>query len=354
MGSVNLESMVKFLNSNKLSREYNVNGGILDAKKTKDLFTQIEFSKDSFESADSMKKLSCDNYPNYQIIKGMPGSVFGDQFGYDMRKNIENGMYDYYAGKISEEDVRNLFEDCCKDMRIYRTQQCQTSGQNEKDNRQIISEVYEVFCKANQRAAKYQNILEGEAINRNYQNGVTNDFVYYNADYYYKCEDMRKIFGEMTERMTDQWELPKIDVDEIEKNTKYTLDGRFDFNSNWNVLYRNNISRGSMIDPSMAPPKDFKFFYKEQPYLNDKDMKREWTGIVIFECGAYKKEVEVPFKVPTGGTQWIDEHKVNLNKLIVLSKKDSESYEAYNKFLGNFEIFTRVYASITGINNKFD
>ena len=41
----------------------------------------------------------------------------------------------------------------------------QTSGYNETDNEKMVSELYEYFCKANQRAAIAANMKEGEEIN---------------------------------------------------------------------------------------------------------------------------------------------------------------------------------------------
>lgn len=52
-------------------------------------------------------------------------------------------------------------------MRTYRTGQHQTSGTNEADNTQIVSEMYEVFAKENARAAGQANYQEGKAWNEN-------------------------------------------------------------------------------------------------------------------------------------------------------------------------------------------
>ena len=52
-------------------------------------------------------------------------------------------------------------------MRTYRTSQHQTSGTNEADNTQIVSEMYEVFAKENARAASQANYQEGKSLNEN-------------------------------------------------------------------------------------------------------------------------------------------------------------------------------------------
>ncbi len=54
---------------------------------------------DSFQKSSIATSEVCGCYPNYQITTGMPKSVFADQFGYDMQKDISSHMQDYYSGK---------------------------------------------------------------------------------------------------------------------------------------------------------------------------------------------------------------------------------------------------------------
>ena len=78
-----------------------------------------------------------------------------------------------------------------------------SSGDAEIDNKQIVSQIYEIFAKENTRAARRANYDEGAAINADY--GYRNyDWVYYNADYYYQC-------AETKEKLGGQWQttLPK-------------------------------------------------------------------------------------------------------------------------------------------------
>ena len=99
----------------------------------------------------------------------MPESVFGDSFGYAMHDDIFDRMKDYYAGKMSNDDLKQYFNDCCADMRFYRAQKRQTSGDVDADNTQIVSEIYEIFAKQNVRAAKNANYDEGAAVNAFYE-----------------------------------------------------------------------------------------------------------------------------------------------------------------------------------------
>lgn len=209
-------------------------------------------------------KMTSENYNDILKVKGMPGSIFGDSFGYDMQKEISGCMKDFYAGNISESEVKEFFTECCSSMRIYCAQQRLTTGKNEADNTQIVSQVYEIFAKENQRAARSANSAEGMELNNNIANdGRKDDWVYYNADYYYQCEAMRSSLQQAVGEMTGKWELGDIDCKEIENNSKFTLDGGFDFNSGWNFTYRNQVSRSSMENEGAVPPEDFRFFIKK-------------------------------------------------------------------------------------------
>lgn len=74
---------------------------------------------DSYEKAD-LEAIVYSTYPKTGAISGMPKSIFADSFGYEMQQEISGYMRDFYSGKVSEEDVKNYFADCCKEMRIYR------------------------------------------------------------------------------------------------------------------------------------------------------------------------------------------------------------------------------------------
>ena len=122
-------------------------------EKVKELEKELQTRKDTFEKMTEPLVYVCDCYQKFNVVTGMPKSTFGDSFGYAMQKEISDYMQDFYAGKVSREDLDSYFEKCCTSMRTYRTGQHQTSGTNEADNTQIVSEMYEVFAKENARAA---------------------------------------------------------------------------------------------------------------------------------------------------------------------------------------------------------
>ena len=115
-------------------------------KRVQDTFTP---TKDTFERMAEQAWSVCDCYTNYQITTPMPKYLFGDSFGYDMQKDIGKHMSDYYAGRMSNDELEQYFNDCCTEMRKYQAQRHRSSGNADEDNRKIISQVYEIFAKEN-------------------------------------------------------------------------------------------------------------------------------------------------------------------------------------------------------------
>ncbi len=300
---------------------------------------------DTFTRSD-LSQVTYENYVDCRIVTGMPKSVFGDQFGYDMQDEIGDCMADFYAGKISQDDVRAFFEKCCSSMRSYRTQRNQTTGMNPEANRQIVGEVYEVFAKENQRAARHANYQEGEALNSKY-GGKRLDWVYYNSDYYYKCVDGNNMLRGILSDFAEQWELPALDPDEIEANSRLTLDGGFDFNSGWNFEFRNQAGIASMADESVEPPRDFKLFYKEN-FSMDMVYSSE-KGYLSVTMNGREYVREIPFYISKGGS--LKGQIYSLQDLLTESLKESGNGQDYSHFLSNIALFTMMYSTCSGINN---
>lgn len=245
---------------------------------------------DSFEKI-SLKDWLYEHYPNYQVKQPMPKSLFGNPFGYDMQKEIGKYMRRFYTENISQSELEEYFEKCCLSMRKHVANMRWTSGDDAADRQKIVSEIYEIFAKENARAANYANYQEGEARNATY-GGREDDWVYYNSDYYYKCEEVRKILQIAVKNITSQWDIDMIDTKAIERNSGFTLDGKFDFNSLWNHTFRNQVGRASIADESIVPPENFKFFYK-----GDGEPER---GVMWCSLNGREINREVPFFMSRG------------------------------------------------------
>lgn len=285
--------------------------------------------------------LTSENYNDITKVKGMPGSIFGDKFGYEMQKEIAGYMQSYYAGETGKEDIEDYFNECCTSMRVYLSQTRRTTGTDEKDNAQIISQIYEMFAKENQRMANHANYQEGLKVNGEYGgDSQTADWCYYNSDYYYQCEETHQFLKDITQKMAEKWSISTIDTEDIENKSKLTLDGDFDFNSGWNHHFRRQHSRGSIEDESLAPPEKFKMYYKE-------NYNTSGLGVLAIWAGEDKKEISVPFQITPNSLKG---QIFNISDLIEFSKNETAHWEEYNAFCKNFDIFTRWYAYVSGIN----
>ena len=199
-------------------------------EKVKDLEKELQTRKDTFEKITEPLVYVCDCYQKFNVVTGMPKSTFGDSFGYAMQKEISDYMQDFYAGKVSREDLDSYFEKCCTSMRTYRTGQHQTSGTNEADNTQIVSEMYEVFAKENARAAGQANYQEGKALNEKYYSDGHSDWtsLEMEIDYIWNIFGMsysgnKKVMKQFEKISKDLYIFYGVSEDDIKNKTKRYL-----------------------------------------------------------------------------------------------------------------------------------
>lgn len=309
-------------------------------------------SRDSYErSTETIEAIEnmygC--YSESSVIKGMPKSTFGDRFGWDMQNDIYNCMKKFYEGEMDQDELKDYFESCCASMRLYRIQQSQTSGKNAEDNKKILDELYDVFAKQNMRAARNANYNEGVKINSSY-GGRSDDWAYYNADYYYKCEETREKLAEIAENMAAKWEISSFDAKEVEKNSRYTADGGLDFNSGWNFSFRNQRGISSLAKESVVPPKGFKMFFKESVPNITKGEGIESIGALELSSEKNDYKCKVVFELLYKG---FGRQMYTADELMeeYLSKEDAHA--GFIEFLNNFSVFTGGYAFRSGLIDRF-
>lgn len=305
----------------------------------------FEKSLDTIETIENMYLYHSEN----SVIKGMPKSTFGDRFGWDMQRDIYNCMAKFYEGEIGEDELEDYFRLCCASMRIYRIQQRQTSGKNEEDNKKILDEIYDVFAKQNMRAARNANYKEGEKVNSSY-GGSSDNWTYYNADYYYKCEETRGELAAIAEKVAAKWNISSFDAKEVERNTGNTADGGLDFNSGWNFTFRNQSGISSLAKESVVPPKGFKMFFKESVPYAVKGEGIDSIGALELSTEKNDYKCDVVFELLYMG---LGRQMYTADELMkeYLSKEDDCA--EFVEFLNNFSVFTRGYAFRSGLIDRF-
>lgn len=96
-----------------------------------------------------------------------------------------------------------------------------------------------------------------------------------------------------------------------------------------------------MADEAMAPPKDFRFFYKED--VDDVSKMDMWIG-------GKKYEKDIPFYITP------DSLKGQLFQADEIWEEHDEQIDnvkGYSDFMSHLSLFTGWYAWSTGINNHF-
>lgn len=215
----------------------------------------------------------CENYGNSKMkmlgSQGIPGAAKNKLF-YEVQTIMKN----YYSGQIDKEDLKEKIAE-------YVTSYAGVSmGKDDHYSKvrtsTVISDVYEYFSRVNTRAAVHLN--QEEASDFWTECGVkhkgmdsysaSKGTVYYNAKYYYKCEEIQNFFQDTLDELAEQFGVTKTDYDAIAKNTQFSLDGGLTFNGVWNwQQYQTNHywmkleNSTYIIDNNFVPPNDFVYAY---------------------------------------------------------------------------------------------
>lgn len=157
-------------------------------------------------------------------------------------------MTDFYNGKLGRDEVKDIFKEY-----FYHS-----GGKNFATER--LAGLYEYFSRANTRCACLQNEKEGKELVES--KGLSwRDSYYYNADWYWACEDMQKLFRETANELADEYGAAHVDFEAVEKNTKFTLDGGITYNGVWSskVWQRKYTYNGvgNFLNADGVPPKGF-------------------------------------------------------------------------------------------------
>lgn len=169
----------------------------------------------------------------------------------------------YYDGAVEKFYVERAFYRYC---RSYLTEKIEENPFRVYD---ALSEIYEYFERANTRNAVRKNNEEGRRLAE--ESGITwTGSSYYNADYYYKCRELGQMFRRICEELSREYDMDVPDFDEIEKNTRFRVDGGLTFHGVWVWAQQQNnypSEEYGMRELYAMPPEGFLYFYRD--YFND-------------------------------------------------------------------------------------
>lgn len=281
--------------------------------------------RDSYTST----PITDDNYEEIRRPKHpMPKHCYGTGFGYTQRNEINQMLQDYYTGKsVTTQELKEYFKDCRKDMRVVMAQESRTTGLDPVHNEQIILDTYEQFRMSNSVMANYGCQKEGEriAVKNGWREGEPVDWVYYNADFYYRSEELRQIFKEAAQEMAHEWKCGEIDTST--RDTDNNLSYSSSFHQVWNHSGNNGTRIMDMADLSEEPPLGFCLFFRE--------ILEGSAYYGIFQTGMEGK-TDIGKKTALNPTQ-----SYNLSTLF----QKSSNNKSLLHYLRNFNAYTRYYGT---------
>ena len=223
------------------------------------------------------------------------------------KEEMREVMAGYYSGEISKEEVKEFFMEYCSPVFVGRSETA-------------ILNVYETFLNANYEEAVRACIKEGEKYY-----GSDRYTLYYNADYYYKAEEIHELLKEAAKEHGEKYGL-EIDASKRDENFQGKMDaaGKPNFNEKWNLLVANNVV-GRMMDINAAPPEGFSFFYELG------DSMGVGNSTLIVNGKGWSAKMMVPFENHS------EKNHFYLSELLHVSD-DKENAKWYNKFLGKLVV----------------
>lgn len=163
--------------SDRMNEEYN-------KKRQQNRYELSEVKKHAVPLDPSQFESTLITSENYEEmnkpVAPMPKHCYGIGYGYKLRDLMNETLEDYYVNhKGTKEEIKKLFKDCCKDMRVVLCQERRTTGHDARDNTQIILDTYEQFRMVNSVMANLGCTKEGEKIaeKNGWQKGDEKDWI---------------------------------------------------------------------------------------------------------------------------------------------------------------------------------
>ncbi len=250
----------------------------------------VYYRKDCVEISMDACKIPVDA-DNYEEVRKMLKSQNSGKIA-----PLENRMFyetyevmkDYYAGKLDRDEVKDIFKEYFYHYMGKDTSLAGTEGDggaqkavmytNYKTQMatRYLAGLYEHFSRANTRNACAQNSEEGKALMEDH--GMSwNGTCYYNADWYYACEEMQELFRQTADELADEYGADHVDFKYVEENTRFTLDGGITYNGVWDAV-KWQISHagpvnGRFQDQNMAPPRGFVYCSSDYAWNGKGDLE---------------------------------------------------------------------------------
>lgn len=302
----------------------------------------VEISMDSYTIPPA-----ADNYEEVRNTLKAQNSGKIASLGNQMFYETYDVMKDYYDGKLNRDEVKDIFKEY-----FYHYMGTSLAARKEDSAAGVqpgncymkqfatsrLAGLYEYFSRANTRLAHDQNQKEGKALMESH--GIRWSGTYYNADWYYACEEMQELFRETADELADEYGVDRVDFKYVEENTRFTLDGGITYNGVWDaVKWQADLKgpvQGGFLDKNMVPPKGF--VYCSTGFVWDgkgdlegikeeiRNRRKDYSSTMIIWKAAQD--------VPAGGSMLLDPKNYNSSSVW----EENDAYRSAVSFLKNFNI----------------
>ncbi len=264
----------------------------------------VKRTQDIFEKS-GCEKVTYPQYTKFAVIDTPAAS---------MKEEMREVMTGFYNGEISKEEIKDFFMEYCSS--LYA-----------RDENTILN-VYESFLDENCWAAIDTCLQKGKDIAER-EGKAGQKCVYYNADYYYKSEEIHELLKEAAKEYGEKYGA-EVDASKRDENFQQDyLTGTPNFNDKWNWMAVHMPKVGRLMDISSVPPEGFSFFYAEGEHMGTEG------SLLIISGNDWTEKVDVPFEIPMAGKERKD--YFYLSDLYRVNDKQGNS-KWYNSFLDKLVI----------------
>lgn len=271
--------------------------------------------------------------------------VHGSAFNLQLKEVFEQ----YYSGDVDLQVVEDKMSYIVEDLRAAYVGR----GFDEAEFMpKLLEDVYDSARLYNVHGAfvgSWQDSLplaaehNGDGVN-------TRDWVYYDANYYYRSESMKTTLQEITIKIGEKY---GVSSSELDLPTEYPEgDVRRGIYNSYNTIVTDNarfFGVASMIDETMSPPEGFRFFYKGNtdgtdlvvPLLDapQDEMEAAFDGALRVWYGDWSFMGRVPVR------QNPDKYPISVNMFDVINNADPGGAPSeITDFLQNFDFFSQYMA----------
>ncbi len=274
-----------------------------------------------------------------------PGSIGSTCDGINLSHKLTDVLEQYHRGLADYESVEGTISNIVSDLRSSYL----NMGFDEAEFMpKLLKDVYDVARLGNIRGTGIASWYDGRGLAEKYNGhrANTKDWVYYDSKYYYSSEAVQTTLQDFIRKLGSTYEITDLELPTGYRNGDVRKGLYSSYNTIINDGGRNDCHIFNMIDETIAPPMNFRFFYKgnqtggniypatlKAPVM---EPEARFDGILSI----WYEDVSFTGRVPV--RKDATRFPVSVNMLDVVRKSDSANSiprEIYG-FLKNFDFFT--------------